>query len=393
MEHAAEALGEATAAEAEEAQAPGEVPALGGLPEEPAATLLERFTGYDSFTEAMLEHGRTLERPLSWNRWRHVAGQVAPAYPGEPRDANSWSAVRTSTYTTLFGSEWKTLVDNTSLARVEAARRESVDAGIASGGWPGASGAAVQVRERALPVGSAGAAPAPGPTAAQRPERIVEDLTRELLRPQAQAVIADLDVPDGSETSSNYAGRVAELAERLVEAGVSEEATVLATGAAGWTRVHVLEWQRLAEEARPGVAAFALSRLQDQDVWYGTHVNDLASKVISLCQLSNMSPENQAQQMEAVAGVILQAREEDRARTPIPTPPRTPTPTLPGQGPGVYVHMGTPPRVDAHPVGSAGVGVDTPREGTPEPSSGASRGSPPRWVFNSPGPSGGGSQV
>ena len=194
MEHAAEASGEATAAEAEEAQASGEVPALGGSPEEPAAILLERFTGYDSFTEAMLEHGKTLEKPLTWNQWRHVAGQVAPAYPGEPRDANSWSAVRTSTYTTLFGSEWKTLVDNTSLARVEAARRESVDAGIASGGWPGASGAAVQARERALPVGSAGAAPAPGPTAAQRPsdrgsERIVEDLTRELLRPQAQQLL------------------------------------------------------------------------------------------------------------------------------------------------------------------------------------------------------------
>ena len=105
MEHAAEAAGEATAAGSEEAQAPVEVPALGGSLEEPEATLRERFTGYDSFTEAMLEHGRTLERPLSWNRWRHVAGQVAPAYPGEPRDANSWSAVRTSTYTTLFGSE------------------------------------------------------------------------------------------------------------------------------------------------------------------------------------------------------------------------------------------------------------------------------------------------
>ncbi len=76
----------------------GEPVVLGFEAAESAASLAECSCGYNRFVEAMLEHGKTLHAPLSWNAWRTAAAQVMLEYPGVSRRPKVWTQVHGDTY-------------------------------------------------------------------------------------------------------------------------------------------------------------------------------------------------------------------------------------------------------------------------------------------------------
>ena len=179
--------------------------------------------GLESYLDAMLEHVRRCDEPLTWNQWQQAAVAVAALYQDAPRrgDSKAYSALRKAVNSAVFVS-----APDLDRVRAVAALRDSVPDGAAAVSAAGAersqdSGAQPVVG--AMSTGDTGDFHSLVPLRAATPQGpAVEILGDEML-----AVRSEFEA-DGTETSSVFESRVGQLCNTLEARGASDEGTQFA---------------------------------------------------------------------------------------------------------------------------------------------------------------------